>query len=67
MVFKGNDVITISDQQQMRSQVQDKESFDTHSADVQANVAHQYALMEQAHDRIRTRELAAHRRETLVN
>ena len=67
MVFKGNDVVLISDQQQMRSQEQDLESLDTRSADVQSTVAHKYALMEQAHDRIRSRELAAHRRESLVN
>ena len=67
MVFKGNDVVLISDQERMRSQEQNLESFDTHVADVQSTVAHQYALMEQAHDRIRTRELAAHRRESSVN
>lgn len=64
MVFKGNNVVLISDQERMRSQEQNRESFDTQSADVQSTVAHQYALMEQAHDRIRTRELAAHRRES---
>ena len=67
MVFKGNDVVLISDQQPMRAPEQDRESLDTHSVDAQSTVAHQYALMEQAHDRIRTRELAAHRRESRVN
>jgi hypothetical protein len=66
MVFRGNDVVLISDQQRMRSQEQDGESFDTQSADVRPNVAQQYALMEQAHDRIR-RELAGQRRKPVVN
>ena len=43
------------------------ETLETRAEDVRSVVERQFSLMEQAHDRIRAEELAAHRRERLTS
>ena len=65
MATNRNDAGLISDIR-TGSLEEDSKTVGTCSSDVRSIVEQQYSLMEQAHDRIRIEELAAHRRERLT-
>ncbi len=66
MAISGIDTRLISDTR-ISSPQRGRETLETGAEDVRSIVERQFSLMEQAHDRIRAEELAAHRRELLTS
>lgn len=60
MTRKGSDPRSKNDTSQVGSLELSRETHDVRSTDVRSIVEQQFSLMEQAHDRIRAAELAAH-------